>query len=170
MHATNRWQLPVLMAGILLASGRRTVTTWLRAAGVSDDYQDNYYFLAAVGRESESIATQLVGLVLRTLPLPDRLLLVIDGSPTKRYGSKVRTCITIPLPDRPISRFCTATSGLRFRLLSRTPPSVKRQSEAVRVTAVGNCNTAKCGCDTPPLETAARRCSRCHPHSGARAV
>jgi hypothetical protein len=31
----------------------------------------------------------LVGLVLRTLPLPDRLLLVIDDSPTKRYGPKV---------------------------------------------------------------------------------
>jgi hypothetical protein len=89
LHATNRWRLPVLMVGILLASGRRTVTTWLRAAGVSDDYQDYYYFLAAVGRKSESIATQLVGLVLRTLPLPDRLLLVIDDSPTKRYGPKV---------------------------------------------------------------------------------
>jgi hypothetical protein len=89
LHATNRWRLPVLLVGILFASGRRTVTTWLRAAGVSDDYQDYYYFLAAVGRKSKSIATQLVGLVLRTLPLPDRLLLVIDDSPTKRYGPKV---------------------------------------------------------------------------------
>jgi len=89
LHATNRWRLPVLLVGILLASGRRTVTTWLRAAGVSDDYQDYYYFLAAVGRKSESIATQLAGLVLRTLPLPDRVLLVVDDSPTKRYGPKV---------------------------------------------------------------------------------
>jgi len=80
--------LPVLLVGILFASGRRTVTTWLRAAGVSDDYQDYYYFLGAVGRKSESIATQLVALLLRTLPLPKRLLLVIDDSPTKRYGPK----------------------------------------------------------------------------------
>ncbi len=48
LHARNRWRLPVLLVGILFASGRRTVTTWLRAAGVSDDYQDYYYFLAAV--------------------------------------------------------------------------------------------------------------------------
>ena len=40
LHARNRWRLPVLLTGILFASGRRTVTTWLRAAGVSVDFQD----------------------------------------------------------------------------------------------------------------------------------
>jgi hypothetical protein len=89
LHARNRWRLPLLVTGMLLASGRRTVTTWLRAAGVSNDYQDYYYFLASLGRKSESVATQLVTLLLRTLPLPQRLLLVIDDSPTKRYGPKV---------------------------------------------------------------------------------
>ncbi len=89
LHARNQWRLPVLLVGILFASGRRTVTTWLRAAGVSDNYQDYYYFLVPVGRKSKSIATQLVGLVLRTLSLPDRLLLVIDDSPTKRFGPMV---------------------------------------------------------------------------------
>ena len=89
LHARNRWRLPVLLTGILFASGRRTVTTWLRAAGISDDFQDYYYFLTCVGRKSKSIATQLVALLLRTLPLPKRLLLVIDDSPTKRYGPKV---------------------------------------------------------------------------------
>jgi hypothetical protein len=77
------------LAVIQFANGRRTVTTWLKAAGVSDDYQDYYYFLSSVGRNSKSIATQLVILVLRNLPLPERLLLVIDDSPTKRYGPKV---------------------------------------------------------------------------------
>lgn len=89
LHARNRWRLPVLMVGILFATGRRTVTTWLRAAGVSCDFQDYYYFIAAVGRKTKPIATQLVLLILRTLPLPERLLLVIDDSPTKRYGAKV---------------------------------------------------------------------------------
>ena len=89
LHARNRWRLPVLLTGILFAVGRRTVTSWLRAAGVSDDFQDYYYFLAPLGRKAKSVATQLFLLVLRTLPLPDRLLLVIDDSPTKRYGPKV---------------------------------------------------------------------------------
>lgn len=89
LHATNRWRLPVLMSGMLFAFGRRTVTTWLRAAGISTDYADYYYFLAALGRKGESVAWRLLALVLRTVPLPDRLLAVIDDSPTKRYGPKV---------------------------------------------------------------------------------
>ena len=89
LHARNRWRLPLLFLGMLFANGRRTVTTWLRAAGISDDFQDYYYFLAAVGRKINPIATRLVILILKTLPLPKRLLLVLDDSPTKRYGPKV---------------------------------------------------------------------------------
>ena len=40
LHARNRWRLPVLLMGMLFANGRRTVTTWLRAAGISDDFHD----------------------------------------------------------------------------------------------------------------------------------
>ncbi len=89
LHARNRWRLPVLLVGILFAHGRRTVTTWLRAAGVSDDYQDYYYFLSALGRKTKSVARALFLLVLRTLPLADRILAVIDDTPTKRYGPHV---------------------------------------------------------------------------------
>jgi len=89
LHARNRWRLPLLLTGILFAGGRRTVSTWLRAAGISDDYQDYYYFLAPLGRKASSVATRLFLLLLRNLPLPDRVLLVIDDSPTKRYGPKV---------------------------------------------------------------------------------
>ena len=89
LHGRCRWRLPVLLMGVLFARGRRTVTTWLRAAGISLDYADYYYFLASLGRKTESVATQLVTLLLRTVPLPQRLLAVIDDSPTKRYGPKV---------------------------------------------------------------------------------
>jgi hypothetical protein len=89
LHARNRWRLPVLLPGLLFAHGRRTVTTWLRAARVSNDFQDYYYFLSALGRKTESVATRLLTLTLRVLPLGERLLVVIDDSPTKRYGPKV---------------------------------------------------------------------------------
>src|SRR3989339_743517 len=89
LHARNRWRLPVLLTGILFAVGRRTVSSWLRAAGVSCDFQDYYYFLAPLGRKAKSVATQLFLLLLRTLPLPDRLLMILDDSPTRRYGPKV---------------------------------------------------------------------------------
>jgi DDE superfamily endonuclease len=89
LHARHRWRLPVLLSGILFARGRRTVTTWLRAAGISTDFADYYYFLASLGGKSESVASRLLVLLLRILPLPQRLLAVIDDSPTKRYGPKV---------------------------------------------------------------------------------
>lgn len=89
LHARHRWRLPLLLAGILFAQGRRTVSSWLRAAGVGADFADYYYFLAAVGRKTENIATRLLTLVLCRLSLPERLLAVIDDSPTQRYGPKV---------------------------------------------------------------------------------
>jgi len=89
LHARNRWRLPVLLVGILFGTGRRTVTSWLRANAISTDYDDYYYFFAGAGRTSKSVATQLVILVLKTLPLSERVLSVIDDSPTKRYGPKV---------------------------------------------------------------------------------
>jgi hypothetical protein len=89
LHARNRWRLPVLLIGLLFAGGRRTVTSWLRAAGISTDFADYYYFLAALGRKVEPVASRLVLLILLKLPLPERLTLVIDDSPTKRYGPKV---------------------------------------------------------------------------------
>ncbi len=89
LHGRNRWRLPVLFVGILFAHGRRTVTTWLRAAGVSDEFRDYYYFLAALGRKTKFVAGRLLTLVLRTLPLPQRILAVIDDTPTQRYGPQV---------------------------------------------------------------------------------
>jgi hypothetical protein len=78
------------MIGILFAQGRRTVSSWLRAAAIGTDFTDYYYFIASVGRKTEPVATRLLHLVLRFIPLPERVLLALDDSPTKRYGPKVQ--------------------------------------------------------------------------------
>jgi hypothetical protein len=39
LQATHAWRLTPLLAGMLFARGRRTVTSWLRAGELSDDYQ-----------------------------------------------------------------------------------------------------------------------------------
>ena len=64
LHARNRWRLPVLMTGMLLAGGRRTVTSWLRAAGVTDDY-------LAGGSYALEVATRLVPAEIHLRPLYD---------------------------------------------------------------------------------------------------
>jgi len=90
LHGRCRWRLPLLLSGILFAQGRRTVASWLRAAGISTDFSDYYYFIAAVGRKAKPIATRLLILLLRHLPTGDRILLALDDTPTKRYGPKVQ--------------------------------------------------------------------------------
>ena len=44
------------MTGMLLASGRRTVTSWLRAVGVRVGYEEYYYFISSIGRNAGQVA------------------------------------------------------------------------------------------------------------------
>jgi hypothetical protein len=90
LHGRCRWRLPILLLGILFAHGPRTVASWLRAAGIGRGFSGYYYFIAAVGRKSKSVAAQLFLLLLRNLPSQERLLLALDDTPTKRYGPKVQ--------------------------------------------------------------------------------
>jgi hypothetical protein len=90
LHGRCRGRLPILVMGILFAQGRRTVSSWLRAAGISDDFSGYYYFIAAVGRKTGILATRLLVLLLSQLPTGDRLLFRLDDTPTKRYGPKVQ--------------------------------------------------------------------------------
>jgi DDE superfamily endonuclease len=81
-------RLVVLLGGILLAHGRRTVTSWFRAAGISDDFRPAYTTVCAVGRESTRLAVSTLSAVQPLLAGP-RLRVAIDDSPTARYGPEV---------------------------------------------------------------------------------
>ena len=85
----SRWRLLPLMWGMLFASGRRTVTTWLRAAMLQHDYRDFYHFLQTVGRGWLAVGDRVLACVVQRVVTSSRVLLVIDDSPTKRYGPKV---------------------------------------------------------------------------------
>jgi hypothetical protein len=83
------WRLLPLLTGLLFATGRRTVSSWLRAGRLSDDYQDYYYFLYALGRKVELLAGALLRIAVQVLVPQGRILLAIDDTPSKRYGPKV---------------------------------------------------------------------------------
>ena len=85
----NAWRLLPMMSGLLFACGRRTVSSWLRAGGLSNDYQDYYYFLGSVGRNVKSLAAVLLRIALDVVAPQGRLLFAIDDTPSKRYGPKV---------------------------------------------------------------------------------
>lgn len=89
LDSRTAWRLPIVLAGLLLARGRRTVTTWLRAQGVRHDFDDYYYFLSGLGRKIEPLATRLFQLLLVKLPTGERIVLALDDTPTRRYGPRV---------------------------------------------------------------------------------
>jgi hypothetical protein len=78
-------RLPLLLAGVLFARNRRTVTSWFRAAGITDEFRQGYVTVCSVGREANHMAITVVGLV-RPLLRSKRLKVGIDDTPTQRYG------------------------------------------------------------------------------------
>lgn len=53
-------RLALLFLGAVLARGRRTVTTWIRAAGLSGQFRPCYTALAAAGKKVDRIAAYLL--------------------------------------------------------------------------------------------------------------
>jgi len=79
-----------LLLGAVLAAGRRTVTSWLRAAGITDEFRPAYTTVAAAGKRIDLMAAQLAHSALRPmLAKIDRLTFGIDDTPTQRYGPEV---------------------------------------------------------------------------------
>ena len=60
-------RLALLFLGAVLARGRRTVTTWIRAAGLSDQFRPCYTAVAAAGKKAGTIAAYLVLAVVKPL-------------------------------------------------------------------------------------------------------
>jgi DDE superfamily endonuclease len=79
-------RLPLLLAGILLARGRRTATAWFRAAGITTEFRRAYHTIYAVGRRADQLALTAWSTVQPCLTGSRRLRVAIDDTPTPRYG------------------------------------------------------------------------------------
>ncbi len=82
-----------LRVGALFARGRRTVTSWFRAAAITTDFRRAYSALWAAGRRAEDLAARLLCAALKPLMRRapgERLLFAIDDTPTARYGPCVQ--------------------------------------------------------------------------------
>ena len=84
-------RLAWLFVGAILARGRRTVTRWIRAAGLAGEYRPCYTTVAAVGTKTDLTAARLVHEVVKPLVADaDRLTFAIDDTPTERHGRHVQ--------------------------------------------------------------------------------
>ena len=91
LHARIGFRLPIVVAGALLARGRRTASSWFRAAGVKDDWDRFYELLVSAGKVASSLALPMLKLVVKRFdPGPEGYwTLAVDDSPTKRFGRHV---------------------------------------------------------------------------------
>lgn len=89
------FRLGIVVAGMMLAGGRRTATSWFVAGGVRDDWDRFYDFLASVGRVTKDLSAVVLGFVVRKVVAKvvqgsgGRVLAGIDDSPTARFGRHV---------------------------------------------------------------------------------
>jgi hypothetical protein len=90
LHQRSQWRLATLLAAMLFAKGRKTITSWLRAAGINRRYKAYYYFIGSLTQKTENIATQLFKIMISKMYKNENAVLAaIDDSPTERYGPKV---------------------------------------------------------------------------------
>ncbi len=93
LHGRSNWRLPFILYGIIFAQGRKTVSSWLRAAGITKGYQEFYTFLESLGKKTEEVAKALFQIVLRhILRGAEAITVAIDDTPERRYGKKIETC------------------------------------------------------------------------------
>jgi hypothetical protein len=90
LHQRHAGRLAILRLGALVAKGRRTVTSWIRAARVGRGWAAYYYFLAALGRRADVLAGLLLRIALRRLAPDGPLLFASDDRPTRRCGEHVQ--------------------------------------------------------------------------------
>jgi hypothetical protein len=93
LDARSAPRLLGLLLGALFARGRRTVTSWFRAAGITDAFRPAYNALGSAGRHEAGLGHRLLGRVVRPLlgQVPGaRLLFGLDDTPTARYGRHVQ--------------------------------------------------------------------------------
>lgn len=88
LDARQQQRFFALVIGLLFALGRQTVTTWLRAAGIRNEFRFCYYLLSTLGRRAHEQARHVLLRAARPLLAGrlERLLFGLDDTPTKRYG------------------------------------------------------------------------------------
>jgi hypothetical protein len=119
--------LPLLYGALLAIARRRTVTTWLRAAQISDDFRSAFYHMPSIGRKTNHLLDAMAGIIsqqLRSvLETATYIRIVLDDSPTKRYGKHIEGANYHhnPTPGKTDAKFCYGHSWVVAALVVAHP-------------------------------------------------
>ena len=123
LHRRLAWRLPIILTGLILASGRRTATSWWRAAQLTTGLRSYYYFLDVTGRKADAIARVVLRLATTIIADSGPPLFALDDSPTKRSGTKVQGAGVHhnPTPGKAGSKFLYGHSWVTLSRVVRHP-------------------------------------------------
>ena len=92
-NKTKPFFLSLIFGALLTIARRRTVTQWLKAAQISDDFRQAFYHIPKIGRKEDQLFDEMQDVILQqlgpVLMASSKIRLVLDDSPTKRYGRKI---------------------------------------------------------------------------------
>ena len=90
---TKAYFLPLILGILLAFHRRRTVTQWIHAAQLSDDYRQVFYHMSNIGVKHQDLSDEMLDIITTHLAAiiitAATIRLVLDDSPTKRYGRKI---------------------------------------------------------------------------------
>ncbi|MGL6195406.1 MAG: IS701 family transposase [Thermoguttaceae bacterium] len=91
--ATAFYFTKIIIAAICTMSASRTVTSWILSACLSEKYRNVYYQLPVIGKLADKINDIMICIILEFIELRNlfsgRIQLIIDDTPTKRYGKHI---------------------------------------------------------------------------------
>jgi hypothetical protein len=127
LHKTIAWRFKWILWGMLFAVGRKTISSWIRAAEVQGEYQRYYYAVSTFGRQAQKISEVTLDEICRVLgPIAKEqgfIEIVLDDSPTKRYGPKIEGAgwHHNPTPGKTDAKLCYGHSWVSISWTARHP-------------------------------------------------
>jgi hypothetical protein len=83
---TQPFFLALILGALLTIARRRTVTQWLKAAQISDDFRQAFYHIPNIGRNGVKLFDAMLELILqhlnKVIMASSKIRLVLDDSPT----------------------------------------------------------------------------------------
>jgi DDE superfamily endonuclease len=119
------WQhVQVLLAGAILAPGKRTVTAVLRVMGLSDDrhFQNYHRVLNRAVWPSRDISRLLLMLLLNAFAMTGPIVMGLDDTIERRRGAKIKARGIYRDPVRSSHSHMVKASGLRWLSLMLLAP------------------------------------------------
>ncbi len=91
LDARIAFRFSIVVAGAMLANGRRTAASWFRCAGVQDDWDRFYELLQSIGKNAAPLISPILQAIVRKFDPGEggHWKLAIDDSPTQRFGRHV---------------------------------------------------------------------------------